>query len=93
MVDWILIDGPDAAAAFTGNLAIAPRAAYGRNAIGAALLEGQRLIGDNNINGFRHVIDFSGDSLGNSSGPPIVQSRDRVLVTGIVINGLPILRP
>jgi hypothetical protein len=93
VVDWILIDGPDAAAAFTGNLAIAPRAAYGRNAIGAALLEGQRLIGDNNINGFRHVIDFSGDSLGNSSGPPIVQSRDRVLVTGIVINGLPILRP
>ncbi|RYH02302.1 DUF1194 domain-containing protein [Salipiger sp. IMCC34102] len=93
VVDWMLIDGPEAARAFADALTVAPRAAYGRNAIGAALLEGQRLIEDNDIDGFRHVIDFSGDSMGNSSGPPIVPSRDAVLATGTTINALPILRP
>ena len=93
VVDWMLIDGPEAARAFADALTVAPRAAYGRNAIGAALLEGQRLIDANDIDGFRHVIDFSGDSMGNSSGPPIVPSRDRVLATGTTINALPILRP
>ena len=93
VVDWMLIDGPEAAAAFADALMSAPRAAYGRNAIGAALLEGQRLIEVNDFDGFRHVIDFSGDSMGNSSGPEILPSRDAVLATGTVINALPILRP
>ncbi|MBS1303128.1 DUF1194 domain-containing protein [Loktanella sp. SALINAS62] len=93
VVDWMLIDGPDAAREFADALLLAPRSAYGRNAIGAALLEGQRLIDSNGFDGFRHVIDFSGDSMGNSSGPPIVPSRDAVLATGTVINALPILRP
>ena len=93
VVDWMLVDGPESAAAFADALSVAPRAAFGRNAIGAALLEGQRLIEENDFDGFRHVIDFSGDSMGNSSGPPIVPSRDRVLAQGTVINALPILRP
>ena len=93
VVDWMLIDGPEAAQAFADALLLAPRQAYGRNAIGAALLEGQRLIEANDIDGFRHVIDFSGDSMGNSSGPPIVPSRDAVVATGTTINALPILRP
>ncbi|MCF7698057.1 DUF1194 domain-containing protein [Loktanella sp. M215] len=93
VVDWMLIDGRPAAQAFADALTTAPRAAYGRNAIGAALLEGQRLIEVNDFDGFRHVIDFSGDSMGNSSGPAILPSRDTVLAQGTVINALPILRP
>lgn len=93
VVDWMLIDGAESAAAFADALTAAPRAAFGRNAIGAALLEGQRLIEVNDYDGFRHVIDFSGDSMGNSSGPPIVPSRDAVVAQGTVINALPILRP
>ena len=92
VADWALIDGPESAAAWAATLD-GPRAVFGRNAIGAALLEGQRQIETNQFDGFRHVIDFSGDSIGNSSGPPIAQAREEVLFTGTVINALPILRP
>ncbi|SEN88904.1 Protein of unknown function [Loktanella fryxellensis] len=92
VVDWMLIDWVEAAQAFADALTAAPRATFGSNAIGAALLAGQRLIDTNAYDGFRHVIDFSGDSMGNSSGPAILPSRDQVLATGTVINALPILR-
>ncbi len=92
VADWTLIDGPEAAAEFAVKLS-GPRQVFGRNAIGAALLEGQRQIDINNFDGFRHVIDFSGDSIGNSSGPPIDLARQEVLDQGTVINALPILRP
>lgn len=39
------------------------------------------------------MIDFSGDSIGNSSGPTIESARADVLGAGITINALPILRP
>lgn len=90
VVDWTFLDGPDSARAFAAALLDGPRQAYGRNAIGAALLEGKRLIESNDITGLRRVIDFSGDSVGNFSGPPIARARDEVLAAGITINGLPI---
>jgi len=92
-VDWMIIDGPESAATFAAALAKAPRGAFGRNAIGGALLEGKWLIENNDIRAPRAVIDFSGDSIGNSSGPPISTARDTVLAAGITINALPILRP
>ncbi|MEY1556212.1 DUF1194 domain-containing protein [Yoonia sp. R2331] len=92
VAEWTLIDGPEAAAAFAAKLE-GPRQVFGRNAIGAALLEGQRQIDINQFDGFRHVIDFSGDSIGNSNGPPIEEARQEVLSRGTVINALPILRP
>ena len=92
-VDWMLIDGAEAAAAFGDTLRDAPRAAFGRNAIGAALLEAQRLIDENDFIAPRQVIDFSGDSVNNHSGPPIAAAREEVLAKGTVINALPILRP
>ncbi|TGD44149.1 DUF1194 domain-containing protein [Pseudotabrizicola sediminis] len=92
VVDWAVIDGPEAAQAFAARLLIPPRLATGRNAIGAALLEGKRLIEDNQITSLRQVIDFSGDSIGNFSGPRISDARAEVLAAGITINGLPILR-
>ena len=93
VVDWILIDGPETAAVFGQRLAEGPRTAFGRNAIGAALLEAQRLIDTNAYDGFRRVIDFSGDSVNNHSGPAIAPSRDEVLAAGTTINALPILHP
>jgi len=93
VVDWTIIDGPEAAAGFADSLLGTPRQAYGRNAIGAALLEGKRLIEANGIDSLRQVIDFSGDSANNWSGPPIAEARDTVIAAGITINGLPILRP
>ena len=38
------------------------------------------------------MIDFSGDTLGNSFGPPITEARDQVVANNITINALPILR-
>jgi hypothetical protein len=93
VVDWTIIDGPDTAQAFADALVGPPRQAYGSNAIGAALLDGKRLIEQNDIRAPRAVIDFSGDSIRNSSGPGIEEARAEVLAAGIVINALPILRP
>lgn len=93
VVDWMIIDGAASAQTFADALDGAPRQAFGRNAIGGALLEGKRLIEANDIAAPRAVIDFSGDSIGNSSGPAISTARDEVLAAGITINALPILRP
>lgn len=92
VVDWVVIDGEAAAQDFAARLLVPPRLAAGRNAIGAALLEGKRLIDANQISSLRQVIDFSGDSVGNFSGPRIEEARAEVLAAGITINGLPILR-
>lgn len=93
VVDWTIIDSPESAKSFADALIGPPRQVFGRNAIGGALLEGKRLIEDNDIFSPRQVIDFSGDSIGNSSGPPIEAARQEVLAAGITINALPILRP
>ena len=93
VVDWMIVDSPETAAAFAAALNGPPRQAFGSNAIGNALLSGKRLIEDNDIYAPRAVIDFSGDSIRNSSGPSIEEARAEVLAAGIVINALPILRP
>ena len=92
VVDWTIIDGAEAATAFAARLLAPPRLAYGRNAIGAALLAGRDLIEGNAIEGLRRVIDFSGDSVRNYHGPAIAPARAEVVAAGITINGLPILR-
>lgn len=91
VVDWTRIDGPGSAAGFADALIGPPRQAYGRNAIGGALLDAKRLIERNEFEGWRKVIDFSGDSPNSFSGPPIEEARDTVVSAGITINALPIL--
>lgn len=93
VVKWMRIRDAEDAQEFADQLLTTPRMAFGRNAIGSALLEAARQIEANDIDGWRKVIDFSGDSAGNWSGPPIEESRDAVLAKGITINALPILRP
>jgi len=92
VVDWTIIANMESAEAFADALIGPPRAASGRNAIGSALLYGMAQINDNDIKGFRRVIDFSGDTIGNTYGPPITVARDEVVADGITINALPILR-
>ncbi|EPX79627.1 DUF1194 domain-containing protein [Salipiger mucosus] len=93
VVDWTRIAGAADAEGFAAELLDKPRQAYGRNAIGSALLEGLRLMERNEIDGWRRVIDFSGDSANNWSGPSIAEARAQVLAAGVTINALPILRP
>ena len=91
VVPWTVIADQADAATFASALIGPPRRAYGRNAIGSALLTGLRLIEENEIDGWRKVIDFSGDSANNWNGPPIASARAEVLAAGITINGLAIL--
>ena len=88
VVPWTRIADAEQAEAFAAALATPPRGANGRNAIGSALLFGRDLIEGNDIAGWRRVIDFSGDTDGNSYGPPIEAARDEVLAQGITINAL-----
>ncbi|MEM7488531.1 MAG: DUF1194 domain-containing protein [Pseudomonadota bacterium] len=91
VVPWTRIATEAQAQAFADALSGPPRMAVGRNAIGSALLFGRDLIEGNDIDGWRRVIDFSGDTDGNSSGPPIEAARDEVVASGITINALAIL--
>lgn len=91
VVEWMVIDGPQAAQDFAQKLMAAPRRAFGRNAIGSALLKGKQLIEENAYTGLRRVIDVSADSANSWSGPPLETARAEVIASGIVINGLAVL--
>ncbi|SFJ56287.1 DUF1194 domain-containing protein [Jannaschia pohangensis] len=91
VVPWMRIETDADGAAFAAALDGPPRQASGRNAIGSALLFARDLIETNRIDGWRRVIDFSGDSTGNSFGPAITDARDQVLADGVTINALAIL--
>lgn len=91
VVDWMRIDGPGSAGTFAERVVLPPRRAHGANAIGQALLDGKRLIEENAFEGWRRVIDFSGDSPNSYSGPSISVAREEVVSAGITINALPIL--
>jgi hypothetical protein len=91
VVDWMVLEDEATAREFGARLMVAPRRAFGSNAISAALLKGLELIETNHYEGWRRVIDLSGDSSWNPQGPPLSVARDVVLGAGVVINGLAIL--
>ena len=91
VVPWTVVDGPESAAAFADALLQAPRRAFGPNAIGNALAAAHALIEANAFDGYRKVIDFSGDSAYSFGGMPVAQARGAALAADIVINGLAIL--
>ncbi len=91
VVPWTVVDGPASAATFAAELLAAPRRAHGPNAIGNALAVAHGLIESNSFEGYRKVIDFSGDSAWSFGGMPVAQARAAALAGGIVINGLAIL--
>ena len=91
VVDWMVVEDGPSAAAFGARLMAAPRRAGGTNAIGAAILKGLALIEGNGFEGFRKVIDLSGDSIWNPRPPTIAMARDVAIGQGVVVNGLAIL--
>jgi hypothetical protein len=91
VVPWTVIDGEAAAKSLGEALLAAPRRAYGRNAIGQALVFGKSLIETNAHEGYRKVIDLSADSANSWNGIPLSLAREQVVAAGITINGLAIL--
>lgn len=87
IVDWTLIDGADSARAFADAVLAAPRKAFGWNSISNAIAFCHQWIESNGFEGFRRVIDVSGDA-GQRGGMPLPLARELALNAGIVINGL-----
>lgn len=92
IVDWQVIRGEADAAAFAEALRTRPRQAYGYNSISAAIDYSAGLIASNSHEGFRKVIDVSGDGP-NIGGRAVQLARDDAVAAGITINGLVIRRP
>ncbi|MDQ0316938.1 DUF1194 domain-containing protein [Amorphus orientalis] len=90
VVPWTLVDGPDSAEAFAARLAAAPLGRLRRTSISGALAFTGTLFDDNGYEGFRRVIDMSGDGP-NNMGPPVTEERDKLIEAGITVNGLPIM--
>lgn len=87
IVDWTLIDGTESARSFADAILAAPRRAFGWNSISNAIAFCHRWIEGNGFEGFRKVIDVSGDA-GQRGGMPLPLARELAVNAGIVINGL-----
>ncbi|MDF2234411.1 DUF1194 domain-containing protein [Albimonas sp. CAU 1670] len=87
---WVLLDGPEAANAFADDLAVGPITAAVGTSISGAIDYGVAAFEGNGYEGFRRVIDISGDGP-NNAGRPVTQARDEAVAQGVVINGLPLM--
>jgi hypothetical protein len=90
VVPWIVIDGPDGAAAFSEKLANAPIARIYSTSISGAIDYSVGLLGDSGVKALRRAIDISGDGP-NNAGRMVTLARDEAVAKGITINGLPFM--
>ena len=90
VVPWRLIEGPESADAFVGEIAAAPYRRAARTSISGAIEFGSRQFDSSGYRGIRRVIDISGDGA-NNNGQLVTISRDEAVSKGITINGLPIM--
>jgi Protein of unknown function (DUF1194) len=89
LIDWQVIDGPEAAQDFADKLVESTTSRAYRTSISAALDFSSRLFAENSYDGTRRVIDISGDGP-NNQGNVVTYIRDLVVGMGININGLPL---
>ncbi len=87
---WAIIDGPEAAKAFTRQIAMAPRNNLQRTSISDALAFAGTLLTQSGVQATRRVVDISGDGR-NNQGPLVTTARDALAQQGVTINGLPII--
>ncbi|MDW8369156.1 MAG: DUF1194 domain-containing protein [Geminicoccaceae bacterium] len=90
VIDWVLLDGPEACERLATMLAEAPIGRGRWTSISGAIDYSVKLFDGNGFEGERRVIDVSGDGT-NNNGRPVEDARWEALEKGIVINGLPIL--
>ena len=89
IVPWHVIGSAREANAFADTLSGHPIARAMMTSISQAVLTSQRLFSQSGVRGLRRVIDVSGDGPNNTGGP-IVAARDKLVASGITINGLAI---
>ncbi|KZD05997.1 DUF1194 domain-containing protein [Oceanibaculum pacificum] len=90
VIDWTLIDGPEAAQKFAAILEARPNNRSMWTGIGAAIDHCVAMLERSPYDGVRRVIDISGDGPSNR-GRPAEFARDDAVAKGIIVNGLPIL--
>ena len=90
LVSWQVIDSAESADSFAGMLEDRPVRSFRGTSISGALIYGTGLFDDNAFDGYRKVIDVSGDGP-NNIGLPVIAARDAAVMDGITVNGLPIL--
>jgi hypothetical protein len=90
-VAWTLLCDEESMATFADQLAVVPRfIPGGSTSLSDALVYSDKLFARSGFTSARRVIDVSGDGSNNSGIPPD-SVRDRLVESGIVINGLAIL--
>ena len=90
VVDWRLIDGQAAAAAFLADLEVKWPHTGRRTSISGVIEHALPMFDGNGFSGSRRIIDISGDGP-NNHGMPILTARGRAAEQGVAINGLVIL--
>ena len=88
--DWTLVEtGADAdrLSAIVGN---SQPVGLRRTSISGAILHALKRLEEAPVDGFRKVIDISGDGP-NNQGQPVLAAREIALANRIVINGLPLM--
>lgn len=90
VVPWTIIETPEDAEAFAASLSQEPISKLRRTSISEAMAFAADRFADNQVAGLRRVIDISGDGP-NNQGRAVLDARDEVIASGIIINGLPIL--
>jgi hypothetical protein len=89
-VGWTLIRDDASAQEFGERVRDAPRAFWGRTAIGAGLEHAVEVLEAAPYEAQRQVIDVCGDGT-NNNGPDVAAMRDKAVERGITINGLAII--
>ncbi|TGP93949.1 MULTISPECIES: DUF1194 domain-containing protein [unclassified Mesorhizobium] len=92
VVPWTIIGSYADASRFADALAIQPICAQPGTSISGALLSADALFAKSRTTAARHVIDISGDGP-NNAGLPVASIRDRLTISGVTINGLPLSLP
>jgi hypothetical protein len=90
VIPWTRIAGSDDGTAWSDRLARSPRKSITWTSISGALAFSRQALADSPFEGTRRVIDVSGDGP-NNNGPLPEPERDRLVLEGVTINGLPIV--
>jgi hypothetical protein len=92
IVDWMVVGDEESAAYAADRLLTVPRPFGERTAIGVAMEFAMAQFSRSGHKAARRAIDVSGDGTNTNGIAPSI-ARDRIVATGVTINGLVILSP
>lgn len=88
--DWTLVEAAADADRLSATVRGSSPMGQRRTSISGAILHALKRLDDAPFDGFRKVIDISGDGP-NNQGQPVIEAREVALARRIVVNGLPLM--